>query len=236
MVAVMASSVLVGGGGGLDLGTVGFLSPKDGKEKVGSLGKVGRSMTDWETSSVMDFLGCCLGGGVVGSFLATAGSSFFVTGSGGLATTTGSAFFVTGSGVFFTGSFGFSGSEGGVTLSLNPGMKSPVVDASVSNSSSSSSFFVSSSLALLSSSSEAAADRHTPFITLSPSMMHLRPNDDDNGEAGFFHATAISDTNDLVDTDGGRRWGVENPWEEGARSRVAQRMVVAAAVTVEYLL
>mmetsp|Transcript_39926 Transcript_39926/g.73090 ORF Transcript_39926/g.73090 Transcript_39926/m.73090 type:complete len:221 (-) Transcript_39926:292-954(-) len=220
MVAVMASSVLVGGGGGLDLGTVGFLSPKDGKEKVGSLGKVGRSMTDWETSSVMDFLGCCLGGGVVGSFLATAGSSFFVTGSG----------------VFFTGSFGFSGSEGGVTLSLNPGMKSPVVDASVSNSSSSSSFFVSSSLALLSSSSEAAADRHTPFITLSPSMMHLRPNDDDNGEAGFFHATAISDTNDLVDTDGGRRWGVENPWEEGARSRVAQRMVVAAAVTVEYLL
>jgi len=119
-VAICSSSALRGGGGGLE-GTTGFLSPPPapkGSDSLGSLGSSGRSMIAWETSSERSF---ALGGGggreVVALALGLAGSAFLATGLG-------AANF----------GLGFSGSEGEANLSLNPGMKSPVVDDSVSNS------------------------------------------------------------------------------------------------------
>lgn len=166
MAEAMASSVL-SRGGGLEGGDGFFFSsrPKNGRESLGRLGKLGKSMMDWETSSDRslaeerggdgdDFLG----GGMstvgdleanglemvmVGVRLGAAGSA-----ASFLATTTG-------------GVVGFSGSGGGANLSLNPGMKRPVVVASVSNSGSSS---------LSPSSPVAAADsvRHFPLRHPSP--------------------------------------------------------------------
>ena len=166
MAEAMASSVL-SRGGGLEGGDGFFFSsrPKKGRESLGRLGKLGKSMMDWETSSDRslaeegggdgdDFLvggmstvGDLEANGLemvmVGVRLGAAGSaaSFLAA-----ATTTG-------------GVVGISGSGGGANLSLNPGMKRPVVVASVSNSGSSSS---------LSSLAAAASDGHFPLRHRTP--------------------------------------------------------------------
>ena len=147
----MASSVLLRGGGGLD-GGMGFFFFSPNKDGRDSLGKLGKSMMDRETSSERsltdgdNFLVVVIGGGMstVGDFEAK-GLEMVIVG-----VRLGSdCSFVLGT-AEVAAAAGFSGSGGGgANLSLNPGMKRPVVVASVSNSGSPSS----SSLSL------AAADR-----------------------------------------------------------------------------
>mmetsp|Transcript_6158 Transcript_6158/g.13909 ORF Transcript_6158/g.13909 Transcript_6158/m.13909 type:complete len:297 (+) Transcript_6158:618-1508(+) len=175
--AAMASSPDGGGFGG----GVGSFEPK-GSEifgRLGRLGRLGRSIIDFETSSDRSgprFL--ALGGGLLTSDFATSGAlaatgSTLATGFGStftgssFLTTTGSGFFATGVGLGFSGSFFFSTSGSFSNWSLKPGMKSPVVDPSVSSSSSSSDVSDEPSL-----SPGDSANRHIPLTRGLPLMMH----------------------------------------------------------------
>lgn len=176
----MASSVLLLGGGGFDGGDGFFFSSRPnnnngGRESLGRLGKLGNSMIDRETSSERSLT---MGGG--GS-----GFDFLVLEGGGDISTVevvealeakglleivivGVRFrLLLGSEVgvdFFSG----SGDGGDANLSLNPGMKRPVVVASVSNSSSSS--FDSFPSSLL-----AAAKRQCPLLRIQVLVALLLP-------------------------------------------------------------
>lgn len=212
--AAMASSNAFPGGG-CDGGVGGCFFPPPPNDGKDNLGNSGRSMIDSETSSdkslAMDFF-----------FFFCAGSVFATVwvgdlgGGGGVVSVDlkGLEMLIVGdllAGFFDTSSTfatGFSGSGGGTTLSLNPGMINPVVDASVSNSGSSSSFS-----STFDSSSEVAR-RHTPLTLLPPSLliMHLPPSKLE-GSVLLLHAdfTPLETRLLVADVTVDDR-GVENPY------------------------